>query len=1260
MFFFKIQVPFIGQLLPFQPQTDGRRGFLCASVPPWLILLLFGLQLQAQQPLSNLRTRLVDARQPLHSLDTLTLAAPLIAAIDSATGQMLDLDFFSLENNQLRIDTARLIAFNPTTSRIYISYRVLTVDLAAPLRRLDTTAIRKAMGDDAIEFDYSPYSPSTKAWESSGLVSNGSYTRGISFGNNQNLAFNSNLNLQLSGKLGDDLEISAALSDNSIPLQPDGTTRQLQEFDRVFVQLRRKNISLSAGDFDLSRSRQAGYFSNYFKRVQGAMVNAEFGMRNTEYDFGNLSRNENIQNPGSASPATAANIPHSAFRIPYSKTPYSKVQVAASVSRGKFARQLIAGQEGNQGPYRLQGTDGERFIIVLAGTEKVFIDGQQLQRGLDDDYVVDYNLGEIAFTTRRLISKDSRIIVEFEYAVQAYLRSTLAADLEHQVRNSRFYFNAYAEQDSRNAGGTQDLTPEQRRRLAEAGDDLQNAFASGIDTLAEDAVADPGRVLYKSVDTLVCGVLVQALVYSNKPDSARYAARFTEVPQGQGNYVQLQTAANGRVFRWVAPDSLTCQPSGNFEPVIRLIAPEARQLFTAGADLQIAKHTAIRAELALSNRDLNRYSPLGNADNTGLGGFFSLRQNLLPGAAEQGWELQANATYEYAGKQFQALNPYRPAEFVRDWNIGTTDSASAEHWVKSGLALQRQGWGSASYDFGAFLRENRYDGLRHSAQLRLQRAGFDVLAEANLLSTDGPVERTRFSRPKFDLGKTFFKTAKKPLFKIGLYGERERNARRAANTDTLNLASFWYDLGRLYFQTPENQGAWQWSASWMHRNDFAPAGEFFKQNTAVDEANLQGSWMRSAPPAQQSGSGVSQSLRWNLSWRQLRIIDPELTTLDPQQTYLGRLDYSISAWKNALTFTTGYELGSGQSPRLEFSYVRVNPGEGQYAWIDRNQDSVLTVDEMEIAVFQDQASYVRVAVTTPDYVRTNNVVLNQSLRLDPRLLWGQSKKRWQRLLGRFSTQSNLQINRRVLAAAREEPAWNPFDLAVADTALVAVSSVTRQVLYFNRADPAWDASLATTDNRSRSALTTGFESRRLADWTLHSRVNFGRSWSTELDLSRGQRENDSELFDTRDYQIQYWKMAPQLSWLPSRVVRLIAAFAWQDSRNTLLSAETAKQNNWSIELSWNPPGKPNSNGFRPLTALRAKASFVDVNYTGLANSAVAYAMLDGLQNGRNFLWSINLDRQLSRSVQLSLNYEGRKTGENRVVHVGRAQVRAVF
>ncbi|MBL7798413.1 MAG: hypothetical protein JNJ90_18095 [Saprospiraceae bacterium] len=1192
-----------------------------------MLLLLLPCFLHAQTPLSNLRTRTLDAWLPVQVLDTPTIAPPLISVADSVTGLRLDSTTFSLENNRLRIDTARLRQTNPSAERISVTYRVLPADLAAPLRRLDTTVIRGAMDDNDIAFDYSPYTPATKPWESSGLVSTGAYTRGLSFGNNQNLAFNSNLNLQLSGRLGNDIEITAALSDNSVPLQPDGTTRQLQEFDRIFIQLKRKNHALLAGDFDLTRPN--GYFSNYFKRVQGGMLLSEFSHSKSSPAEA-LAKEGNTQN--------------------------SKLRAAAAVSRGKFNRQIIAGQEGNQGPYRLQGAEGERFIIVLAGTEKVFVDGMLLRRGLDDDYVMDYNLGELTFTPRRLISKDSRIIVEFEYAVQAYLRSTLLADAEYRHAKGRFYLHAYSEQDSRSAGGAQDLSPEQRRRLAEVGDDLLSAYASGIDTLAADAVLDPGRVLYQAVDTLACGASVSVLVYSTDAEKARFSARFTEVPQGQGNYVQVQSGANGRVFRWVAPDPATCQPRGNFEPVVRLIAPEARQLFAAGAEWEPSKTSALRAELALSNRDLNRFSPLADADNAGLGGFLSLRQNLFPATAAKGWDIQANATYEYAGKRFSSLNPYRPAEFVRDWNIGATDSVATEHWAKGGLTATRKDWGNARYEFGTFVREGRYDGVRHLALLRIQRGGFDILAEANFLDSEGQAESTYFTRPKFDVGKTFFRADKKPLFKLGMYGERERNERRSAGADTLNKASFWYDLGRLYWQTVEGARPWKWSLSWMHRNDFVPSGAGFSKNTAVDEANVNGAWTGS--PA--ASGGVTQSLLWNVSWRQLRVLDTKLTTLAPQETYLGRVDYSVSAWKNAVTFTTGYEISSGQTPRVEYNYLRVNPGEGQYTWIDRNQDSVLTVDEMEIAVFQDQAGYVRVAVTTPDYVRTNNTALNQSLRLDPRALWVQSKKPWQRLLARFSIQSNLQISRRVLATAREESAWNPFDIAVADTALVAVSAVTRHVLYFNRANPAWDASLAWNDNRSRSAVSTGAESRRLADWTLHGRLNFSRSWSAELDLVRGHRDNDSEQFNARDYAVGYWKAIPKLTWLPTRAFRLVAAYAWQDGRNTQPSGETARQNDWSAELTWNPPGKPNSSGFRAVTSLRARANFVQVNYSGVPNSPVAYAMLDGLQNGKNLLWSLNLDRQLSRSVQLSLNYEGRQTGENRTVHVGRAQVRAVF
>src|ERR1043166_719752 len=229
---------------------------------------------------------------------------------------------------------------------------------------------------------------SDKLFQQDGLNKNGNISRGISFGTNQDVVMNSNLNLQVNGKLTPEIDMVMAATDNNIPFQPDGTTAQLQEFDKVFIQLNNQTTKLVGGDYQLSRP-QNSYFMNFYKRAQGIHLE-------------NRYRDSTGRKP-----------------IVF-KTTFS-----GAVSKGKFSRMVFFGTESNQGPYRLRGADNELFIIVLSGTEKIYIDGKLLQRGQENDYIIDYNSAELTFTAKQLITKDKRIVAEFQYAERNYARSLI-------------------------------------------------------------------------------------------------------------------------------------------------------------------------------------------------------------------------------------------------------------------------------------------------------------------------------------------------------------------------------------------------------------------------------------------------------------------------------------------------------------------------------------------------------------------------------------------------------------------------------------------------------------------------------------------------------------------------------------------------------------------------------------------------------------------------------------------------------------------
>ncbi|MBK8561767.1 MAG: hypothetical protein IPN76_00045 [Saprospiraceae bacterium] len=1214
------------------------------------VLLLALLPSLAAAQLSNLRSKTLPMLSVPQLLDTLTVIPSSVEVRNAATNQSISPQFFTLKNNQIAFDSSIV---NRKSSIVKIQYRVLPFNLTSPLSRLDTSVLAKP-GDQLIGYAYDPYADEQRPLlPQRGLDYNGNYTRGLSFGNNQNLVLNSQFNLQMGGTLGD-LEILAAITDNNIPLQPEGNTQQLREFDKIFIQVAKQQTKLIAGDYELARPN--GYFMNYFKKLQGATFSKRWTV-----DGGRTAG----ANPQSRGVGTSSEIRNPKL---------FETRASAAIARGKFARNTITAQEGNQGPYRLEGAEGERFIIVLSGTEKVFMDGKLQTRGLDADYVIDYNAGHVTFTNRRLVTKDSRIVVEFDYNTQDYQRSLYALNNDWQGKNYRLYLHTYSEQDGRQPIDD-DFSQLELEVLNNAGDSSLNAVVSAIDTVEEFSAF---RVLYELRDTVVNGTTyANVLIFSTKQQLAKYAAGFSQVGSGNGNYVlDTETPANGRVYRWVAPDPMTGLPQGDHEPVRRLVAPNRQQLYTAGGEWTPDGKTKLRAEVALSNFDQNRLSDLNDGDNVGLAGTVGAKRVFEVGSRQsaglvpplrdgsQGGSppqsaipnpksaIELEANYEFAQQRFKELNPYRPAEFTRDWNVnqGVNDVAivrrpTDEHLFNGGATLRTAKSGSLQYNFGGFLRDTLYTGLKHFAKYAYLKNGWDVWAQGDFLTTTSTAERSEFFRPKANLTLPLFRDSTGTVFwRAGIYGERERNSRFAKQQqtgapDTLNRASFYYDVVKFFMETPENE-RFNFKTSYLRRIDYAPNGEQFSTSTKADELNLNGNWQQSR----------NSTLGWNFTWRRLAIEDTTLTNLDPSDTYLGRLDYMLNLLKGVVQSNTSYEIGSGQERRVEFTYLQVQPGEGTHLWTDRNADGKVQYDEVEIAPFQDVANAVRVTSFTDDFIRTNNVTFNQSLRLEPKAVWFNAKG-VKKFLSKFSTQSSLQINRKVRQLNGVNP-WNPFELNVADTALVSTRSSVYNTLFFNRADPQYDVQLGMSDNQNKLVQTQGFESRRQQERFVKTRWNVSKSISFQAELSLGVDEQGSEQFASKRYKIESWETQPQLTWQPSNNFRTGITWRYKLAENRLDTlGESARTNDLKWEATFNQSA---------TTSLRSEFSFVKIDFTGQANSPVGFAFLQGLQNGKNFIWNITLDRQVGKNIRMGITYEGRKTGDARLVHVGRAQVGAVF
>ena len=1151
--------------------------------------LLFAKAASSQNLSSNLRSYSLLLNQDTIQLDSLSILEETFSIVSlnsEDTGQL---------NYQLDAFTAQLIIPKALLGQeVLVSYR--TYPFLFTKKYFSKSYEKYKAETENTGFLISSAAGKNKYTSTTGLIDfgtldyNGNLSRGVGFGNAQSLNVNSSFNIQLAGMITDDIEVKAAITDNSIPIQPEGNTAQLQEFDKVFIQLRKDQHYLTVGDFDLVSP--PGYFMKFQRNMQGASYKGE----------------QAIKDKGVASG-----------------------MASFAISRGKFVINNITAQEGNQGPYRLKGPNGETFIIVLGGSERVFINGVQQARGDNNDYVIDYNVGEVTFTPNKMITQDMRIRIEFEYADRYFLRSLYHFNGGFEQEKFKVEANFFSQQDAKSQSLNQDLNDDRIRILENAGDDLTNALASGINQVD----FDEGRVLYEQKDTVINGVIDTFYVYSNDETKVLYSLTFSLLSIGLGSYDPINSVANGRVFEYKGPGN------GSYLPVIQLIAPQKQQMATTRFTYKANKTTNVGVELALSNNDLNSFSELDKGDNLGMGLnlFYNQKLKLKSDSLKT---LQFDANYEFKQDDFKPLERYRAVEFNRNFNF-EEDGNVNEHLATVGFIFTKINKGSVSYRLTYLNRDTIYQGYENDVQTTYAHKGFQNSNGFKFLYAQNGDLETQFMRPNLILSQAYKKLNN---WRTGITVNNEINKTRNLLTDSLTNSSFlWQEYG-VFIQNPDSARN-QYSVSYKLRYQHIAKGTSFdKAYMKAQNVEFKGRFL----------SKRNHTVNWNLIYRNLQQDTLFAADSDLEHFYLGRIDYGFTALKGAIRGNSLYEIGAGREQKIQYNYLEDPNGQGSYAWSDINENGVQEINEFYVSAFSNENRFIRIFTNSLEFQPVNSTRFNQSLNLNPKAVWF-NEKGIKNLIARFSSTTALQFNKKVFASKDigVVDVISPFELKLVDSLLVASSTSIRNMIFFNRTDTKYGLDYTYQFSDSKTLLTSGFERRKYILNTFNVRWNFVKNFTLNGNYSTGFKQNDSDFYFDRRYEYIINEAGGDLTWLHKNALRLELGYQYGFRSNPLpvTGGQFAVTNKIMTTIKY---ARPNN------YSITGQFTFTSVGYNddSFKNQQLEFDLLQGLQKGNNYVWNVGIDKTFAKLLQVSLQYDGRKTGESKMVHGGRMQVRAIF
>lgn len=900
------------------------------------------------------------------------------------------------------------------------------------------------------------------------------------------------------------------------------------------------------------------------------------------------------------------------------------VLVAGAVTRGKFTTNQFQGIEGVQGPYRLTGQNNERTIIAIAGTEHVYVNGEPMTRGAINDYTIDYGNGEITFTARRLITATSRITVDFEYTDRQYNRSLFAFNSHNRIFDGRLSLNATVarESDDKDSPIDVSLSDSDRAVLAAAGGDQIKASRSGADSLG------PGKGQYKDTVVVDPSSSRSVRIFEYAPwDSlhAVYAVTFTYVGTSYGDYRKVsighyEFAGIGR---------------GDYSPVRLLPMPQTHTLTDIDGAFQVSDDLALSGEYAVSNHSANSFSSLADAKSTGGAFKFGLafKRNDITLAGKNLGSLSLDLKERYVARDFIGIDRTNEIEFSRNWNI--EDSTRADEELREGLiTYQPLEPLSITGGIGRVRRGDEFVSDRYSTSLHLVGKDLPKLDyEGELLRSEDRLLglTSRWTRQKAAAEESFWNV------RSGIHYENETRRDGAFGPLLAAPRSFRFNdispfmaLKGLGPMALKGEWGWRWDDSLSHGGDLTTASTSFTQKY---------DW--------ELHEWKSLSSTLSLVLRDRTFSDEFRSRGDKDfKTVLMRSQARYTPVRGGLETDLFYEVASERSAKLERVFQQVPKGTGNYIYLgDVNNNHV--VDEADFTLSRFDGDFIAVLVPSDALIPVTDVKASTRMRFN---------------LGRFDlsgtwlTKALSMVSGetyvRVEEKSTEEDAKQIYLLHLSrfrnDRTTLAGSDLVQQDLYVGENSPDFTVRLRYLQRRGLTQFTLQNERSYAAERSVRLRWHLIRELTSQIDIIRKTDALSSTQASERVRAVHSDALVSDWSYRPEQPLEL--GFAFEVSRADNFDSTQADINDESVRLvySFEARGQAKIEMTREEVVSNKGAVFLPFEMTG------------GKVTGQSWLWQLTVDYRLTQFLQATIDYNGRSENGGRIIHNGRAEVRAFF